>query len=150
MPRHWSVDEVWTAAESSSELDRALRGSLADEVTIDFPSMHGLVARMFAGFGDTVDAAPLVARVSLSSRQAVAGTRLPLHVPLRHTCPTCGGRGEAWSDACHPCEGSGYATERHPLTVTIPAGVSHGARFTFSLAHPRGRRAHVEVHVTVL
>jgi hypothetical protein len=42
------------------------------------------------------------------------------------------------------------ATERYPLTLTVPAGVVHGARFSFSVSHPRGHRAHVEVRVAVL
>ncbi len=83
MPRYWSVDEAWTAAESSPEFDRELRRSLGDEVAIDFPSMRGPITRMRAGFGDAVDEAPLVARVTLSARQAQAGTKVPLDVPLR-------------------------------------------------------------------
>ena len=44
MPRYWSVDEAWTAVESSPELDRELRQSLGDEVAIDFPSMRGPIS----------------------------------------------------------------------------------------------------------
>jgi hypothetical protein len=149
MPRYWSVDEAWTAVESSPELDRELRQSLGDEVAIDFPSMRGPIARMRAGFGETVDEAPLVARVTLSARQAYAGTKVPLDVPLRRPCERCGGRGGTWQVTCTPCEGTGYATERYPLTVTVPAGVVDGARFSFSLAHPRGLRSHVEVRIAV-
>lgn len=150
MPRHWSVDEAWTAAGSSPEFDRELRRSLGDEVAIDFPSMRGPISRMRAGFGEAVDEAPLVARVTLSARQAQAGTRVPLHVPLRRPCDRCSGRGGTWRVACTPCHGSGYATERYPLTVTVPAGVVDGARFSFHLTHPSGLGAQVEVHVAVL
>ena len=150
MSRYWSVDEAWTAAESSPELERELRRSLADEVDIDFPSMRGPISRMRAGFGDTVDATPLVANVRLSSRQAFQGTKVPLDVPLTRVCGGCGGRGESWSASCTPCEGTGVATERYPLTLTVPAGVVDGARFLFSVSHPRGHRAHVEVRVAVL
>lgn len=149
MPRSWNPSETWSAIETVPDLDWGLARSMADEVAIDFPSMHGPLARMLAGFGDVVEASSHVERVLLSTRQAVAGARLPLEVPLQRTCTVCGGRGETWSDACSPCDGSGLAIERHPLVVTIPAGVRHGARFTFSLSHPRGRRAHVEVHVAV-
>jgi hypothetical protein len=149
MPRSWNPSETWSAIETPADLDWGLARSMANEVAIDFPSMDGPLARMLAGFGDPVEPSSHVERVSLSSRQAIAGTRLPLEVPLQRTCPMCGGRGETWSDACSPCHGSGSAIERHPLVVTIPAGVRHGARFTFSLSHPRGRRAHVEVHVAV-
>lgn len=149
MPRAWNLPEDWTAVEAPWELDRACARSLADEVAIDFPSMSALVTRILAGFADPTAPPAHVAQVSLSSRQAVTGARLPLDVPLRRTCRACGGRGETWSDACSPCAGTGSSAERHPLTVTIPAGVAHGARFSFSVSHPRGRRAHVEVHVAV-
>ena len=66
MSRYWGVDEAWTAAESSPELERELRQKLADEVAIDFPSMRGPIVRMRAAFGDTVDVTPLVAHVRLS------------------------------------------------------------------------------------
>jgi hypothetical protein len=148
--RNWSVDEVWTAAESSPELDRELRLSLADEVAIDFPSMGGPISRMRAGFGDAIGERPLVAHVRLSPGQAFRGAKVPLDVPLTRACVGCGGRGESWSASCSPCEGTGLAIERHPLTVTVPAGVVDGARFSFSVAHPRGHRAHVEVRVAVL
>ncbi len=150
MSRYWSVDEAWTAAESSPELERELRQKLADEVAIDFPSMRGAIVRMRAAFGDTVEATPLVAHVRLSPRQAFLGAKVPLDVPLSRACPGCGGRGESWSASCAPCEGTGLTTGRYPLTLTVPAGVVDGARFSFSVAHPRGHRAHVEVRVAVL
>jgi DnaJ-class molecular chaperone len=112
--------------------------------------MLGPIERMRACFGDTVDAAPIVALVELSAKQAGAGARVPLAVPLSRACPGCGGRGETWDTSCRPCGGSGTATERYPLTVTVPAGVADGARFAFSIAHPRGSRAYVEVRVAVL
>lgn len=150
MPRYWSVDEAWTASDHSPELEREIVRSLSDEVAIDFPSMRGPIGRMRAGFGDTVDAAPLVAVVQLSARQATAGARVPIDVPLLGACHDCGGRGESWQAACHPCDGTGATTERYPLVLTVPAGVADGARFAFSVAHPRGHRAHVEVRVAVL
>jgi hypothetical protein len=150
MSRYWSVDEAWTAAESSPELERELRQKLADEVAIDFPSMRGPISRMRASFGDTVEATPLVAHVRLTPRQAFLGAKVPLDVPLTRACSGCGGRGESWSAACRPCHGTGVATERYPLTLTVPAGVIDGARFAFSVSHPRGHRAHIEVRVAVL
>jgi hypothetical protein len=149
MSRYWSVDEAWTAAESSPELERELRRSLSDEVAIDFPSMRGPISRMRASFGDSIEATPLVAHVTLSPRQAFQGAKVPLDVPLTRTCAECGGRGESWSAPCSRCEGAGMAIERYPLTLTVPAGVANGARFSFSVAHPRGHRAHVEVRVAV-
>lgn len=150
MPRYWSVDEAWTAAASLPEIERDLRRSLGDDVAIDFPSMHGPITRMRASFGDAVEEAPIVARVTLSARQAHAGTKVPLDVPVRRPCAGCDGHGGTWSDPCAPCDGSGYATERQPLTVNVPPGVVDGARFSFTLSHPRGLRAQVEVRVAVL
>lgn len=150
MPRSWGVDEAWTATDHSPELEREFGRTLSDEIAIDFPSMRGAIGRMRAGFGETVEAVPLVAEVQLSSRQAAAGLKVPLDVPLARACRTCGGRGETWQAACEPCEATGATIERYPLVLTVPAGVVHGARFAFSLAHPRGHRAQVEVRVTVL
>lgn len=150
MPRYWSVDEAWTATGHSPELEREIGRSLSDEVAIDFPSMRGPIGRMRAGFGDTVEAEPMVALVQLSARQAGTGVKVPIDVPLARACAGCGGRGETWNAACDPCEGTGATIERYPLTLTVPAGVVDGARFAFSVAHPRGHRAHVEVRVAVL
>ncbi|MGD9906831.1 MAG: hypothetical protein AB7U83_25480 [Vicinamibacterales bacterium] len=149
MPRFWSVDEAWTATEHSPEFDRELRRSLGDEVAIDFPSMRGPIARMKAGFAEAAEATPLVARVTLSPGQASAGVKVPLEVPLRRPCAACGGHGGSWRAQCVPCDGTGYASEPYPLTITVPAGVTDGARFSFSLSHPRGLRSQVEVRVAV-
>lgn len=150
MSRYWSVAEAWTVNDPSPEFEREVGRTLADEVAIDFPSMVGPIGRMRASFGEAIDAPPLVAHVALSARQAGSGVRVPIDVPLTRACPRCGGRGESWNHACGPCDGSGVATERYPLTVTVPAGVVDGARFTFSVVHPRGHCAHVEVRVAVL
>jgi hypothetical protein len=112
--------------------------------------MRGPIARMLAGFGDRVDEAPLVARVTLSARQAHAGARVPLDIPVRRACAWCGGRGGTWRVGCSPCHGTGYATERYPLTVTVPAGVADGARFSFNVTHPGGLGAQIEVRVAVV
>lgn len=150
MPRYWSIDEAWTATDHSPELEREIGRSLSDEIAIDFPSMRGPIGRMRAGFGETLEAEPLIAVVQLSARQAGTGVKVPIDVPLARACAGCGGRGETWNAACHPCEGTGATIERHPLMLTVPAGVADGARFAFSVAHPRGHRAHVEVRVAVL
>ena len=86
MPRYWSVDEAWTASDHSPELEREIVRSLSDEIAIDFPSMRGPIGRMRAGFGDTVESEPLVAVVQLSARQATAGVKVPIDVPLLRAC----------------------------------------------------------------
>ncbi|MBP7775541.1 MAG: hypothetical protein KA371_00255 [Acidobacteria bacterium] len=150
MPRYWSVDEAWTATDHSPELEREIGRSLSDEVAIDFPSMRGPICRMRAWFGDTVEPEAFAAHVQLSARQAGLGVKVPIDVPLSRACAGCGGRGESWNASCDPCEGTGATIERYPLMLTVPAGVVDGARFAFSVAHPRGHRAYVEVRVSVL
>ena len=53
------------------------------------------------------DADVLRAEVSLSQREAAAGLVVPLEVPVRATCPHCGGRGETWTEPCGLCRGTG-------------------------------------------
>jgi hypothetical protein len=150
MSRHWSIADACTDAAASPEFEREVGRTLADEIAIDFPSMLGPIGRMRAGFGDTVDVAPHVAHVELSAFEAWRGARVPLEVPLTRSCPGCGGRGETWGAPCSPCAGTGLATEPYLVTLTVPAGVVDGARFAFSVAHPRGHRASCEVRVAVL
>jgi molecular chaperone DnaJ len=70
-------------------------------------------------------------------------------VPLRHTCPRCGGRGEIWDEWCAACGGGGEISARHEMRVRIPAGVLEGARFRFSVT-PRGAPPTlVEVRVSI-
>jgi DnaJ-class molecular chaperone len=71
----------------------------ADEIAIDFPSVECVVDRMRDAFlGERHDADVLRAELSLSQREAVDGLVVPLEVPVRATCPNCGGRGETWAN----------------------------------------------------
>lgn len=136
--------------ERSSASDRDFERSFADEVAIDFPAVGDKVERMRHAFVEAeVSTERLRAEIQLSRRQAGAGAAVPLEVPLRSTCRRCGGRGEVWGDPCPPCEGSGHASHRQTLTVSVPAGVVHGACFSFSVLLPRGLRTRVEVRVAV-
>lgn len=122
---------------------------LADEVAIDFPSVSSVLDRMqHAFFGDL----PLISRsaeILLSAREAFYGTNVPLDVPLRRTCPRCGGRGEIWGEWCLVCTGGGEVTVAHELRVRIPPGVRDGARFRFSVSPPSAPMTIVEVRVTI-
>lgn len=122
---------------------------LADEVAIDFPSVSSLLDRMqHAFFGEL----PLISRsaeIILTAREAFYGTTVPLDVPLRHTCPRCGGRGEVWGEWCLVCTGAGEVTSAHELRVSIPSGVRDGARFRFSVTPPGAPITIVEVRVTI-
>jgi hypothetical protein len=136
--------------ERHFSFDREFDRSFDDEVAIDFPALGDAVERMRHAFIEpdvTIDR--LRAEIHLSRHQAGAGAAVPLEVPVRSVCAGCGGRGEVWGESCQPCEGSGDAFHRRMLTVSVPAGVVHGARFSFSLAPPRGPRTRVDVRVAV-
>ena len=84
----------------------------ADEIAIDFPSVGRVVDRMRDAFlGERVDADVLRAEVSLSQREAFDGRVVSLRVPVRITCPNCGGRGETWTEACDLCRGTSPQVE---------------------------------------
>lgn len=121
----------------------------ADEVVIDFPSVAPAVEKMRHAFVESDRSVPLCARISLSPRQASDGVRLPLEVPVRSTCPTCGGRGETWSEPCARCDGTGTEVLRHHVHVSVPAGVADGARFRFSVAARHDPPTRVELHVAI-
>jgi DnaJ-class molecular chaperone len=122
---------------------------MADEIAIDFPSVSSVLDRMRDSFFRGERETALSAEVILSPQEAFHGASVPLHVPLRRTCPRCGGRGEVWGDRCGSCEGSGYALRRRLLTVSVPAGVVDGTQFSFSVSPPRGPRTRVDVRVAV-
>lgn len=150
MKYSWRVDESWIAVERSPSIDREFERSFADEVAIDFPAVGDKVARMRHAFDESDLAIDwLRAEIRLSPSQAGAGAAVPIDLPVRSTCRHCGGRGEVWGDTCDACAGSGHAFHHQTLTVSVPAGVSHGARFTFSVSPRHGLRTRVEVRVAV-
>ena len=123
----------------------------ADEIAIDFPSLRpvsSVVERMRAAFlGER--SADLSAELRLSTEDARAGLVVPLEVPIRATCPTCGGRGETWTEPCERCRGTGESVMHHPVRVSLPAGVADGARFRFRVSSPHARSVRVEVRVAI-
>jgi len=123
--------------------------SFADEVAIDFPSLAEAVERMQTAFVERDDNERLRAEITVSRRDAGRGVAVPLDLPLRSTCRHCGGRGEVWGDACQDCGGHGHAFRQRRLTVTVPAGVSDGDWFRFSVTPARGPRTRVELRVAV-
>jgi molecular chaperone DnaJ len=122
---------------------------LADEVAIDFPSVSSVLDAMrHAFFGET----PLVnlsAEIIVSPDEAFWGTTVPLGVPLRRTCPRCGGRGETWEECCATCEGEGEVASHHQMRLRVPAGVREGARFRFAVMPPGAPHTIVEVRVSI-
>lgn len=151
MKNHWRVEDAGIGIDRSLGAERELERSFADEVAIDFPAISDKVDRMRHAFDGGLDACVerLSADITLSRRQAFAGAAVPLEVPLRWTCSGCGGRGEVWGDRCERCAGSGQTMRRRMLTVSVPAGVVDGTRFSFSVSPPRGPRTRVDVRVAV-
>ena len=130
-------------------LTRTRADWLADEVAIDFPSVASVLDRMRDSFFGDAPEASLSAEISLSPQEAFWGAMVPLHVPLRRTCPRCGGRGEVWAEWCATCLGAGEVRTAHDMHLRVPAGVREGATFRFSLA-PRGApQTFVEVRITI-
>ena len=126
----------------------------ADEIAIDFPSVGHLVERVRDAFlgvraGGPEDIATHTTEVSVSSRDASKGTVVPLEVPLRGTCSLCGGRGETWTEPCGECRGTGELLLSHPVRLSVPAGVAHGARLRFRVNRPHAAPLRVEVRVAV-
>ena len=122
----------------------------ADEVAIDFPSVSSVLDRMrdafFTAGGPPVT---LSAEMTLTAREAFAGVTVPFDVPLRRTCPRCGGRGEVWSDWCALCAGVGEVAAAHPVHVHVPPGVREGSTFRFSVTPPGAPSTVVEVRISI-
>ena len=122
----------------------------ADEIAIDFPSVGRVVARIRDAFlGEPAEADLVSAEVCLSEQEARRGLIVPLEVPIRGTCPGCGGRGETWTEPCHACCGTGDSLFRHPVRVAVPARVADGATFRFRLSSPHTGSVRVEVRVAI-
>jgi hypothetical protein len=120
-----------------------------DEVAVDFPSVDAVLDQIRHAFFGRDDVAPLSARVVLTAREAFFGTRVPLRVPIRRTCPCCGGRGEVWMDCCPACAGSGDAIGHHDVQLSVPPGVRQGSRFRFSVTPPSAPPTFVEVRISI-
>jgi hypothetical protein len=122
----------------------------ADEIAIDFPSVERVMERMRDAFlGEHLDADVLRAEVSLSQREAFDGLVVPLRVPIRVTCPHCGGRGDTWTERCDLCRGTGESLIHHAVRVSVPPRVADGARFRFRLKSPDASLVRVEVRVAI-
>jgi hypothetical protein len=138
------------ALETIVAHDRAYRRSLADEVAIDFPSSRAAIEYFRRDHVERdATTATAHAEIAISAYQAFAGAQVPLEVHVPRTCACCGGRGEVWSDPCEPCDGRGQAMHPQRLTVSVPAGVADGDRFSFHLWLPQSPRTRVNVRVAI-
>jgi DnaJ-class molecular chaperone len=123
--------------------------ALDDEVAIDFPSIASVLDRMRDAFFGAGPVVALTTEIVVTAREAFDGVIVPIDVPLRGTCPRCGGRGETWAEGCEACGGLGEVPVRHELRVRVPAGVREGALFRFSVSAPGAPATVVEVRVTI-
>jgi DnaJ-class molecular chaperone len=125
----------------------------ADEIAIDFPSVGSAVERICDAFlGERMEGEGrnvLHADVSLSPREASGGLVISVEVPVRTTCPHCGGRGETWTEPCDLCRGTGESRFSHAVRLPVPAGVPDGARLRFRLRSPDASLVRVEVRVAI-
>ena len=122
----------------------------ADEIAIDFPSVGNVVDRMRTAFlGEHSDGDVLRTEVSLSQREAFDGHVVSLKVPVRITCPNCGGRGETWTERCTLCLGTGESLFQQALRVSVPPRVADGACVRFRLKAPDASSLRVELRVAI-
>jgi hypothetical protein len=122
----------------------------ADEIAIDFPSVGPAVERMRESFlGERADDGVLSAEVSLSKFEAWKGGQVPIEVPVRATCGTCGGRGETWAEPCTVCVGTGESLILHAIKIPVPPRIADGARLRFRLNASDASSVRVEVRVVI-
>jgi molecular chaperone DnaJ len=138
------------AAESRSAGRPSHREWFADEIAVDFPSVSALAERIRDRFLNQEERPLwLTAELLLLEDEAYYGVVVPLEVPVRCTCPVCGGRGETWMELCSGCLGTGEAVLPHRVRLAVPPGVSNGARFRFSVESPYAPPTRVEVRVAI-
>jgi DnaJ-class molecular chaperone len=130
-------------------LSRPGKNWFADEVAIDFPSVSSVLDRMQDAFFTADPPVTMSAQMILTPREAFDGVTIPLDVPLRCTCPRCGGRGEVWNEWCATCAGVGEVSAAHSMHVRVPAGVREGARFRFSVTPPGAPPTVVELRISI-
>ena len=142
-----SYDAILRARDGAARSGRA--EWFSDEIAIDFPSVSNVLDSMRHAFFGVVPGASLSAEIVLSPQEAFWGTTVPLDVPLRRTCPSCGGRGETWQEWCDACGGGGEVPSTHEMRLRVPAGVREGTRFRFSVMPPGAPHTFVEVRVSI-
>jgi len=122
----------------------------ADEIAIDFPSIDALLDRMRLAFFGPLEPPPaLSAEIVLTPHEAFFGTVVPLRVPVRTVCETCGGRGETWLDPCDRCAGSGQAVASCDVRLEVPAGVQPGTVIRFAVSPGASPTTFVEARIAI-
>ena len=121
----------------------------ADEVAIDFPAIGAVIDRMRDAFLAHELSRPVSAEILLSARQAFDGAVVPLEVPVRRLCSSCGGRGEEWDEPCGACKGTGDTVAHYPVRLVVPRRVMDGARLFLRVSAPSVAPTRVEVRVAI-
>jgi molecular chaperone DnaJ len=153
--RRRAYDDARMARVSPSMIRQSRAEWMADEVAIDFPSVSDLLDRMRQSFFSHGQDGPgeaigdLSAEIILTAFEAMHGTVIPLGVPVRRTCPHCGGRGETWEEWCDVCTGCGDIDGFHEVELRVPAGVREGARFRFSITSTGAPQTVVDVRISI-
>ena len=144
--RHNSSPLLWDSIHTTG----ASKDCFADEVAIDFPSVDDVIERMRDAFlGERPRGEVLSTELRLSTLEALHGLVVPLDVPMRRTCSTCGGRGETWTERCDACCGTGESHFHHPVRISVPAGVADGTRFRFRVTARHAPPVRVELRVAI-
>jgi hypothetical protein len=144
--RHNALPATWDVIRSAA----TPKDCFADEIAIDFPSLDQVVERIREGLQEEPPSANVLStELRLSTRDAQRGLVVPLDVPMRRLCRLCDGRGETWTGPCDRCCGTGESLFRHPVRVSLPAGVSNGARFRFRVTSPDALAVRVELRVAI-
>ena len=121
-----------------------------DEVAIDFPSMARMLGRIQKDFfGLEQRELSLSTEVVLTVAEAFRGVKIPVDVPVRHTCPVCGGRGEILMDPCTLCWGRGERLYCYSIQVSVPPRVQHGTRLSVPVTLPYAPSMFVEVRIAI-
>lgn len=89
-------------------------------------NMNDLFGGAQRGFQQEPETQEITLEISLE--EAFEGTERTIQVPVRKTCPSCGGTGFTGATVCSTCRGSGKAARNSSIDVKIPAGVRTGSK----------------------
>jgi DnaJ-class molecular chaperone len=75
----------------------------------------------------------LTLEILLTPEEARRGGRVRIALPVRQTCPACGGRGWIGPFDCLHCRGSGRLSGEYPVDISYPPGISESYLTQLSL-----------------
>jgi DnaJ-like protein len=134
---------------SGDELSICVAECLADDVSLDFPSVLTVLDSMRQSFFGAAARSEAGPDVVVTPREAFWGATVRLGVPVRRTCAECGGRGEVWSEWCGECAGIGDEAAFQVINLRVPAGVHEGTRLRFRVAAPDIRDVLVDARIVI-